>query len=128
MQVKLLRVLQERVFERVGSALQYKCNVRIIAATHRNLEEAITRGAFREDLFYRLNVFPIDMPSLRHAHRRPADTDPRFRGPECRRGPPAGAALGHMRWSAWCAMPGRAMCASWAIWSSACRFSALDDW
>jgi sigma-54 dependent transcriptional regulator, flagellar regulatory protein len=65
MQVKLLRVLQERVFERVGSALQYKCNVRIIAATHRNLEESIARGAFREDLFYRLNVFPIDMPSLR---------------------------------------------------------------
>jgi sigma-54 dependent transcriptional regulator, flagellar regulatory protein len=65
MQVKLLRVLQERVFERVGSALQYKCNVRIIAATHRNLEDAIERGAFREDLFYRLNVFPIDMPSLR---------------------------------------------------------------
>jgi len=58
-------VLQERTFERVGSALQYRCNVRIIAATHRNLEEAITRGAFREDLFYRLNVFPIDMPSLR---------------------------------------------------------------
>jgi sigma-54 dependent transcriptional regulator, flagellar regulatory protein len=65
MQVKLLRVLQERVFERVGSALQYKCNVRIIAATHRNLEDSIARGAFREDLFYRLNVFPIDMPSLR---------------------------------------------------------------
>jgi sigma-54 specific flagellar transcriptional regulator A len=65
MQVKLLRVLQERVFERVGSALQFRCNVRIIAATHRNLEEAILRGAFREDLFYRLNVFPIDMPSLR---------------------------------------------------------------
>jgi len=65
MQVKLLRVLQERVFERVGSALQYRCNVRIIAATHRNLEEAIARGAFREDLFYRLNVFPIEMPALR---------------------------------------------------------------
>src|SRR5215475_11362888 len=65
MQVKLLRVLQERVFERVGSALQYRCNVRIIAATHRNLEEAITHGQFREDLYYRLNVFPIDMPSLR---------------------------------------------------------------
>jgi sigma-54 specific flagellar transcriptional regulator A len=65
MQVKLLRVLQERVFERVGSALQYRCNVRIIAATHRNLEEAITRGNFREDLFYRLNVFPIELPSLR---------------------------------------------------------------
>jgi sigma-54 specific flagellar transcriptional regulator A len=65
MQVKLLRVLQERVFERVGSALQYRCNVRIIAATHRNLEEAIIRGGFREDLFYRLNVFPIEMPALR---------------------------------------------------------------
>ncbi len=65
MQVKLLRVLQERVFERVGSALQYRCNVRIIAATHRNLEEAILRGGFREDLFYRLNVFPIEMPPLR---------------------------------------------------------------
>jgi sigma-54 specific flagellar transcriptional regulator A len=65
MQVKLLRVLQERVFERVGSALQFRCNVRIIAATHRNLEEAIVRGAFREDLYYRLNVFPIDMPALR---------------------------------------------------------------
>jgi len=65
MQVKLLRVLQERVFERVGSALQYRCNVRIIAATHRNLEQAITVGQFREDLFYRLNVFPIELPSLR---------------------------------------------------------------
>ena len=65
MQVKLLRVLQERVFERVGSALQYRCNVRIVAATHRNLEEAIRKGSFREDLFYRLNVFPIEMPSLR---------------------------------------------------------------
>jgi sigma-54 dependent transcriptional regulator, flagellar regulatory protein len=65
MQVKLLRVLQERVFERVGSALQYKCNVRIIAATHRNLEDCIVQGGFREDLYYRLNVFPIDMPSLR---------------------------------------------------------------
>ena len=65
MQVKLLRVLQERVFERVGSALQFRCNVRIIAATHRNLEEAILRGGFREDLYYRLNVFPIEMPPLR---------------------------------------------------------------
>jgi sigma-54 specific flagellar transcriptional regulator A len=65
MQVKLLRVLQERAFERVGSALQFRCNVRIIAATHRNLEQAITLGGFREDLFYRLNVFPIEMPALR---------------------------------------------------------------
>jgi len=65
MQVKLLRVLQERVFERVGNHTQIRCNVRIIAATHRNLEESIAKGVFREDLFYRLNVFPIEMPSLR---------------------------------------------------------------
>jgi len=65
MQVKLLRVLQERVFERVGNHQPIRCNVRIIAATHRNLEDAITRGQFRGDLFYRLNVFPIEMPSLR---------------------------------------------------------------
>jgi len=65
MQVKLLRVLQERVFERVGNHVAVPCNVRIIAATHRNLEEAIARGGFREDLFHRINVFPIDMPPLR---------------------------------------------------------------
>jgi len=65
MQVKLLRVLQERVFERVGNHVPMRCNVRIIAATHRNLEEAIARAAFREDLFHRLNVFPIEMPPLR---------------------------------------------------------------
>jgi sigma-54 specific flagellar transcriptional regulator A len=65
MQVKLLRVLQERVFERVGNHVPVHCNVRIVAATHRNLEESIGRGAFREDLFHRLNVFPIEMPALR---------------------------------------------------------------
>lgn len=64
MQVKLLRVIQERVFERVGSNKSIKANVRIIAATHRNLESEIGEGRFREDLFYRLNVFPIEMPSL----------------------------------------------------------------
>jgi len=65
MQVKLLRVLQERVFERVGSHHALTANVRIIAATHRNLEEAILNGQFRGDLYYRLNVFPIEMPALR---------------------------------------------------------------
>jgi sigma-54 specific flagellar transcriptional regulator A len=65
MQVKLLRVLQERVFERVGNHVPIRCNVRIIAATHRNLEDSIARGTFREDLFHRLNVFPIEMPPLR---------------------------------------------------------------
>ena len=65
MQVKLLRVLQERTFERVGGTQVYPCNVRVIAATHRNLETQIANGGFREDLFYRLNVFPIEMPALR---------------------------------------------------------------
>ncbi len=65
MQVKLLRVLQERTFERVGSNKTVSTDVRIIAATHRNLEKAIEEGKFREDLYYRLNVFPIEMPPLR---------------------------------------------------------------
>ena len=65
MQVKLLRVLQERTFERVGSNKTIHANVRILAATHRELENNIRDGKFREDLFYRLNVFPIEIPPLR---------------------------------------------------------------
>lgn len=65
MQVKLLRVLQERTFERVGGNNTIVADVRIVAATHRKLEEEIEKGRFREDLFYRLNVFPIEMPPLR---------------------------------------------------------------
>jgi sigma-54 specific flagellar transcriptional regulator A len=65
MQVKLLRVLQERTFERVGGSKSIKANVRIVAATHQHLEKMIEEGRFREDLFYRLNVFPIETPSLR---------------------------------------------------------------
>ena len=73
MQVKLLRVLQERCFERVGGTTTIKCDVRVIAATHRNLEERIAGGEFREDLFYRLNVFPIEMPALRERSEDLAD-------------------------------------------------------
>jgi sigma-54 specific flagellar transcriptional regulator A len=65
MQVKLLRVLQERTFERVGGSKSIKANVRIIAATHQHLEKMIEAGSFREDLYYRLNVFPIETPALR---------------------------------------------------------------
>lgn len=65
MQVKLLRVLQEKTFERIGSNRSQTADVRIIAATHNDLEQAIADGRFREDLYYRLNVFPIEMPTLR---------------------------------------------------------------
>jgi sigma-54 specific flagellar transcriptional regulator A len=64
MQVKILRVLQEKCYERVGGNKSKTTNVRIIAATHRDLEGMIEEGTFREDLFYRINVFPIEMPSL----------------------------------------------------------------
>ena len=65
MQVKLLRVLQEKVFERVGSNKPIQCDVRVLAATHRNLADEIEKGNFREDLFYRLDVFPITIGPLR---------------------------------------------------------------
>ncbi|HEX7036408.1 MAG TPA: sigma-54 dependent transcriptional regulator [Pseudomonadales bacterium] len=73
MQVKLLRAIQERSFERVGGIETRRADVRIIAATHRDLEAMIAEGRFREDLYYRLNVFPIAMPPLRE---RPDDVEP----------------------------------------------------
>jgi len=65
MQVKILRVLQEKTYERVGGTKTIPTDVRVIAATHKDLESMIEQGTFREDLYYRLNVFPIEMPALR---------------------------------------------------------------
>jgi NtrC-family two-component system response regulator AlgB len=71
-QPKLLRLLQEREYERVGEAKPRRANVRVIAASNRNLEQAVSEGRFREDLFYRLNVISLRLPSLRE---RPADLE-----------------------------------------------------
>ena len=68
LQVKLLRIMQEQEFERVGGTKTVKVNVRLVAATNRNLEEMVKKGDFREDLYYRLNVIPVNLPPLRERY------------------------------------------------------------
>ena len=70
MQVKLLHVVQDREFQRLGGIAPIKCNVRLVTATNKDLEKAVAEKTFREDLYYRLNVFPIYLPPLR---KRPTD-------------------------------------------------------
>src|SRR3989442_9554615 len=65
LQAKLLRFLEEKTFKRVGGLVDVRVDVRVIAATHRNLEQLVQEGKFREDLFYRLHVMPISLPALR---------------------------------------------------------------
>ena len=79
LQVKLLRVLQEREFERVGGTQTIKVDLRLIAATNKNLEEAIESGEFSQDLFYRLNVVSFEMPTASREKRRHRSTDELFR-------------------------------------------------
>ncbi len=119
-QVKLLRVLQEREFERVGGSETIKVDVRVVSATHRDLEKQIADGTFREDLYYRLNVFPIVLPPLRdRASDIPVLAEHFVAEVRAGRGQ-AGPRPGRRRARrAVAATRGRATCASWRTSSSA---------
>ena len=119
-QSKVLRVLEEQRFERVGSNQTTHVDVRVIAATNKNLEEEIARGAFRQDLFYRLNVIPFFVPPLRD-RKEDIPILARYFLNGVQRGvrQENARAERRARWKSCCAIPGPEMCANYAIWSSA---------
>ena len=120
-QAKVLRVLQEQEVERLGSARTIKVDVRVIAATNKNLEEAIQRGEFREDLFFRLNVIPIVVPPLRERREDIPQLVQHFaRRDERGAQPQAEAVRRRARWRRCSATAGAATSASCATPSSGC--------
>ena len=123
MQVKLLRVLQERTFQRVGSVESRRADVRILAATHRDLEARVAERQFRQDLFFRLNVVPIRVPPLRER----IEDLPALIADLVKRGVADGRPAIELSEVAHACMrtyPGPATCASSRISSSACRSCA----
>ena len=118
-QTRLLRVLQEGEYTTVGGRTPIRADVRIIAATHRDLRQLIRQGLFREDLFYRLNVVPIRLPPLRERTEDIPALVRHFFALGATRGPAAQDASTRRRWSGCDAIAGRAMCASWKIWCAA---------
>ena len=116
-QTRLLRVLQEGEYTAVGGRAPIRADVRIIAATHRDLRQLIRQGLFREDLFYRLNVVPIRLPPLRERTDDIPALVRHFSALAVREGPAAEEARRGGDGAAAGAIAGPAMCASWKIWS-----------
>ena len=117
LQAKLLRALQEREIQRLGSSESIKVNVRVIAATNVDLKERVREGKFREDLFYRLNVVPIEMPPLRARREDIPLLARHFVHKICRFEGIPSKQLYNDASTTWWPIPGQAMCASWKTWS-----------